>query len=176
MAEALRAGDEMATRAITTTESLLAALDSAAREMDETMPAAVERLDSRFAASKAVVVATKPELLALVTAAESTHDAIEAIAQVIADQRRNVDALTGTLLESLTSGRAKAARIFGLSLGTSVLPNVPSGDCSRNSRNAMPSASSARTAGMNTASALLSSAPCESPLGERRTAVRSAPA
>ena len=111
MAEALRAGDEMATRAITTTESLLAALDSAAREMDETMPAAVERLDSRFAASKAVVVATKPELLALVTAAESTHDAIEAIAQVIADQRRNVDALTGTLLESLTSGRAKADAI-----------------------------------------------------------------
>ena len=103
MAEALRAGDEMATRAITTTESLLAALDSAAREMDETMPAAVERLDSRFAASKAVVVATKPELLALVTAAESTHDAIGAIAQVIADQRRNV--------ESLTSGRAKADAI-----------------------------------------------------------------
>lgn len=111
MTEAMRAGDEMATRAISTTEALLVALDAASREMDETMPAAVDRLDSRFAASKAVVVATKPELLALVTAAESTHDAIEAIAQVIADQRRNVDTLTGTLLESLTSGRAKADAI-----------------------------------------------------------------
>ena len=111
MTEALRAGEEMATKAIGTTETLLAALDSAAREMDETMPAAVERLDSRFAASKAVVIATKPELLALVTAAESTHDAIEAIAQVIADQRRNVDTLTATLLETLTSGRAKADAI-----------------------------------------------------------------
>ncbi len=111
MTEALRAGDDMATRAIGTTESLLIALDSAAREMEETMPAAVDRLDSRFAASKSVVTATKPELLALVTAAESTHDAIEAIAQVIAEQRRNVEALTGTLLESLTAGRAKADAI-----------------------------------------------------------------
>ncbi|MFT3977616.1 MAG: hypothetical protein QM688_10950 [Sphingomonas bacterium] len=111
MTEALRAGDDMASRAIGTTESLLIALDSAAREMEETMPAAVDRLDSRFAASKSVVTATKPELLALVTAAESTHDAIEAIAQVIAEQRRNVEALTGTLLESLTAGRAKADAI-----------------------------------------------------------------
>lgn len=111
MTEALRAGEEMATRAIGTTETLLIALDSAAREIDETMPGAVDRLDARFAASRAIVTATKPELLALVTAAESTHDAIEAIAQVIADQRRNVDALSGTLLESLTSGRAKADAI-----------------------------------------------------------------
>jgi len=111
MSESLRAGEDMAARAIGTAETLLAALDSAAREMDETMPAAIERLDSRFTASRAVVTATKPELLALVTAAESTHDAIEAIAQVIADQRRNVDALTGTLLESLNSGRAKADAI-----------------------------------------------------------------
>lgn len=111
MTEALRAGEEMATRAIRTTETLLTALDAVSREMDETMPAAVERLDTRFTASRAAVSATKPELLALVTAAESTHDAIEAIAQVIADQRRNVDALTSTLLESLTTGRSKADAI-----------------------------------------------------------------
>lgn len=108
MTAALAAGDAMAGKAIATTETLLLALDSAAREIDETLPAAVDRLDAKIAAAKAVVVAAKPELLALVTAAESTHNAIEAVAQVIADQRRNVDTLTGTLLETLATGRSKA--------------------------------------------------------------------
>ena len=108
MTLALHAGDAMATKAIGTAESLLIALDAAAREIDETLPEAIDRLDSRVAASKNVVIAAKPELLALVTAAESTHGAIEAIAQVVAEQRVNVDQLTGTLLETLTSGRAKA--------------------------------------------------------------------
>ena len=108
MTQALAAGDAMATKAIGTTEALLVALDAAAREIDETLPAAVDRLDSRVVAAQQVVAAAKPELLALVTAAESTHSAIEAIAQVIADQRGNVDTLTGNLLETLTTGRAKA--------------------------------------------------------------------
>ena len=108
MTEALRAGDAMATRTIGTTESLLIALDAAAREIDETLPDALTRLDAKIAGSKQVVIAAKPELLALVTAAESTHDAIEAIAGVIAEQRRTLDQLSGTLLQTLTDGRAKA--------------------------------------------------------------------
>ncbi|WP_374943558.1 hypothetical protein [Sphingomonas sp.] len=108
MTEALRAGESMATRTIGTTESLLIALDSAAREIDETLPEALERLDDRVAQSKKVVAQAKPELLALVTAAESTHDAIEAIAGVIAEQRRTLDHLSGTLLDTLTAGRSKA--------------------------------------------------------------------
>lgn len=108
MTEALRAGDAMATRTIGTTESLLIALDAAAREIDETLPDALTRLDAKIAGSKQVVVAAKPELLALVTAAESTHDAIEAIAGVISEQRRTLDQLSGTLLQTLTEGRAKA--------------------------------------------------------------------
>ncbi|USU12894.1 hypothetical protein NF701_03275 [Sphingomonadaceae bacterium OTU29THOMA1] len=108
MTEALRAGDAMATRTIGTTESLLIALDAAAREIDETLPDALTRLDVKITASKQVVGAAKPELLALVTAAESTHDAIEAIAGVIAEQRRTVDQLSGTLLQTLSDGRAKA--------------------------------------------------------------------
>ena len=108
MTEALRTGDAMATRTIGTTESLLIALDAATREIDETLPDALDRLDTRVAASKAVVVQAKPELLALVTAAESTHDAIEAIAGVIADQRRTLDHLSSALLDTLTQGRIKA--------------------------------------------------------------------
>lgn len=108
MTEALRAGEAMASRTIGTTESLLIALDAAAREIDETLPDALARLDAKIASSKQVVVAAKPELLALVTAAESTHDAIEAIAGVIAEQRRTLDHLSGSLLQTLTEGRAKA--------------------------------------------------------------------
>ena len=108
MTEALRAGETMATRTIGTTESLLIALDAAAREIDETLPDALARLDERVAGSKAAVGAAKPELLALVTAAESTHDAIEAIAGVITEQRRVVDQLSGTLLQTLNEGRTKA--------------------------------------------------------------------
>ena len=108
MTEALKAGETLATRTIGTTESLLIALDAAAREIDETLPDALERLDAKVATSRGIVAASKPELLALVTAAESTHDAIEAIAGVIADQRRTLDHLSVTLLQTLTEGRAKA--------------------------------------------------------------------
>ncbi|QNA84282.1 hypothetical protein G4G27_10000 [Sphingomonas sp. So64.6b] len=108
MTEALRAGDVMALGVITRTEHLLTALDAAAREIDETMPDALARLDARVADSRRVVGEAKPELLALVTAAESTHDAIEAIAHVISGQRDTVEKLSGTLLETLTSGQIKA--------------------------------------------------------------------
>ncbi|MGI4731539.1 MAG: hypothetical protein ACRYFW_07310 [Janthinobacterium lividum] len=108
MTEALQAGDTMAGRAIGTAETLLTALDAATREIDETLPDALERLDARIGASQRIVAQSKPELLALVTAAESTQDAIEAIAQVIAGQRATVDQLSGTLLDTLTSGRSKA--------------------------------------------------------------------
>jgi len=108
MTEALRAGDDMAHRTIATTETLLVALDSAAREIDETMPAALGRLDTQVLASKSIVVSARPELLALVTAAESTHDAIEAIAGVIGEQRHVLDTLSTDLLNTLSTGRAKA--------------------------------------------------------------------
>jgi hypothetical protein len=108
MTGALEAGETMANRVIGTTETLLIALDAAAREIDETLPEALGRLDERMHASHHVVVQTKPELLALVAAAESTHEAIEAIADVIAEQRQTLETLSGSLIETLSSGRAKA--------------------------------------------------------------------
>ncbi|MGJ3628347.1 hypothetical protein AB5I41_17795 [Sphingomonas sp. MMS24-JH45] len=107
MARSLDSGSSAAERSIATAETLLTALDAAVREMDETISDAVERLESRVGQSRAVVTAAKPELLALVTAAESTHDAIEAVAQVVADQRKQVDALTG----SLATGREQVEDI-----------------------------------------------------------------
>lgn len=111
MTEALKTGEEMARATISTTEHLLLALDAAAREIDETLPDALARLDDRIAGSRRVVTEAKPELLALVTAAESTHDAIEAIAQVISGQRDLVDKLSGTMIATLNNGRIKADEI-----------------------------------------------------------------
>ncbi|CAN5519774.1 hypothetical protein BH09PSE4_BH09PSE4_10750 [soil metagenome] len=108
MTEALRQGDAMGRTVIGTAEEVLTSLDAAAREIDETLPEALTRLDARIADTRAVVAASKPELLALVTAAESTHTAIEAIADVIAGQRETVDELSSTLLETLNNGRDKA--------------------------------------------------------------------
>ena len=104
----LRTGDGVATSAISTAENLLLALDAAARELDETLPAALARLDARIADSRRGVGEVKPELVALVTAAESTHDAVDAIAQSIASQRETIDKLSGKLLETLDSGRTRA--------------------------------------------------------------------
>ncbi|MDN4631879.1 hypothetical protein QCD71_10165 [Sphingomonas sp. PsM26] len=108
MTEALRMGDTVAQTAIETTERLLLALDAAAREIDETLPDALTRLDSKVGDTRRHVGATKPELLALVTAAESTHDAIEAIAHVVATQHDTVEKLAGTLIDTLSDGKLKA--------------------------------------------------------------------
>lgn len=114
MTESLRVGDALAHDAIGTSERLLVALDAAAREIDETLPDALARLDARIGASRTVVASAKPELLSLVTAAESTHDAIEAIAEVIAGQRTTLDALSQTMAETLDAGRDKAEALGGM--------------------------------------------------------------
>lgn len=108
MTEAVRTGEATARGAIQTAEDLLTALDASAREIDETLPEALARLDARIADSRKVVAGAKPELLALVTAAESTHDAIEAIADVVQKQRDTLAKTQQSLLETLDSGSDKA--------------------------------------------------------------------
>lgn len=111
MTEALNVGEATARKVINTSEDLLTSLDAAAREIDETLPEALARLDARITASRGVVASAKPELLSLVTAAESTHDAIEAIAQVIQMQRTTLDQLSRLLNDALATGRERAAAI-----------------------------------------------------------------
>lgn len=108
MTEALNQGDSTALRVISTSENLLIALDASAREIDETLPDALARLDARIVASRQIVASAKPELLALVTAAESTHDAIEAIADVVSQQRDTLAKTQASLLETLDTGGDRA--------------------------------------------------------------------
>lgn len=111
MSEALRTGDQLARKAIGTSEDLLTALDASAREIDETLPEALARLDERIGASRKIVAGAKPELLALVTAAESTHDAIEAIADVVSKQRDTLAKTQASLLDTLAAGSEQAASL-----------------------------------------------------------------
>lgn len=111
MSEALRTGDQLARKVIGTSEDLLTALDASAREIDETLPEALARLDDRIATSRKFVSGAKPELLALVTAAESTHDAIEAIADVVSQQRDTLAKTQASLLETLATGSEQAASL-----------------------------------------------------------------
>ncbi len=111
MTETLKVGDETARRVIATAEDLLTALDSSAREIDETMPEALGRLEERIGTTRAVIAGAKPELLALVTAAESTHDAIEAIADVVSRQRETLIKTQAALIETLDSGHEKTDQL-----------------------------------------------------------------
>jgi hypothetical protein len=114
MSEALRTGDQLARKVIGTSEDLLTALDASAREIDETLPEALSRLDARITASRKIVSGAKPELLALVTAAESTHDAIEAIADVVSQQRDTLAKTQASLLDTLAAGSEQAASLGGI--------------------------------------------------------------
>ncbi|WP_448657473.1 hypothetical protein ACPVPU_08380 [Sphingomonas sp. CJ99] len=118
MNRTLETGDATARTVIATSESLLIALDAAAREVDETLPDALARLDHRIADSRRIVGEAKPELLALVTAAESTHDAIEAIAGVIATQRDTLAALSQHLLETLDTGHDRISGVRAIADAT----------------------------------------------------------
>ncbi|MEO6198539.1 MAG: hypothetical protein ABIO68_01180 [Sphingomicrobium sp.] len=111
MTEALRTGETAAENAISTTETLLTGLDAVAREMDETLPASLARLDAKITEGRRTVGEAKPELLALVTAAESTRDAIAAIADSLQEQRKMVDGLSATLLDSIDAGEERSAAI-----------------------------------------------------------------
>lgn len=109
MTVALVTGNSAATQAVGTAESLLIALDAATREMDETLAGAIVRLDGKLEATRTLIGATRPELLALVSASESTHVAAEAVAATIAEQRRDAESVTATLNDGLSAGREKAA-------------------------------------------------------------------
>ena len=104
MRDAMTGGDAVAQATMQTAEGLLTALDAATREIDETLPEALGRLDARVGDSRRIVGAAKPELLALVTAAESTHGAIEAINEVVATQRDTLVKLSAALVEALGTG------------------------------------------------------------------------
>lgn len=108
MTGSMRNGEATARAVIATSEDLLTALDAAARELDETMPAALERLDGRIQGSRTGIAAAKPELLGLVTAAEATQEAVAAIAGTVAEQQSRLAQGREALAETLATAAGQA--------------------------------------------------------------------
>ncbi len=111
LAASVGKGNGAAVKAIGTAETLLIALDAATREIDETLAGALTRLDARLSTTRQLIGTARPELLALVTASESTHVAVEAVAATIAEQRRDAETVAATLNDGLAAGREKASAL-----------------------------------------------------------------
>ena len=111
MTRTLGAGGDLAARVIATAETLLTSLDAATREIDETLPQALARLDARIGESRGAMASAKPELLTLVTAAEQTHDAVEAMSRLVSGQRTTVDRLSLLMADTLNLSRKRADEI-----------------------------------------------------------------
>ncbi|WP_375398282.1 hypothetical protein [uncultured Sphingomonas sp.] len=90
-------GDMAARAMIETTDRLVVALDAAAREIDETLPAAMQRLDAHVAASGEIAARTRPDIESLLGTGTAARDTVQAVAQVIADQRAALDHLAAAL-------------------------------------------------------------------------------
>lgn len=114
MTAALKSGDGAAASAMATVEQLLLALDSAARDIDETLPKALTRLDARIAESRATIFRATPDLLELVSAAESTQEKVATIADTIVAQRDAMGGLATTLMTALAEGEDKASALGGI--------------------------------------------------------------
>ncbi|MBB5709075.1 hypothetical protein [Sphingomonas xinjiangensis] len=109
ISDELRTGDHLARTVIATSDELLTALDASAREIDETLPQALARLDDRINATRQAIGATQPELLAMVDTAEATLRDVGRIGALVAKQREVVGQTQSLLLETLEAGSDKAA-------------------------------------------------------------------
>jgi hypothetical protein len=82
MERALSSGNKTAEQLIAHSERLLLALDSSVREMEETYPAALTRLDGRVEDTRKLLAGTEPEL-----------EKMEAIAQAVLGRTQETDEL-----------------------------------------------------------------------------------
>ncbi|MCD2323746.1 hypothetical protein LQ953_06920 [Sphingomonas sp. IC-56] len=111
VSDELRTGDHLARTVIATSDELLTALDASAREIDETLPQALARLDARIAATRQAIGGTQPELLALVGSAEATQHQVERIAAMVVEQRDALARAQASLIETLETGGNRAAAV-----------------------------------------------------------------
>lgn len=91
LSDALKRGTGIADALIGRTETLMTALDATTREIDETLPAAFDRLDQRAQTSQEVVARTSPEVEALERNAAAALDRLMEAEALLAKQREILD-------------------------------------------------------------------------------------
>jgi rRNA-processing protein FCF1 len=121
LTDALVAGDQSSELLIKRAEGLLLALDSGVRELDESVPSAIARVEERITALRARIAETMPGIESVETVAQSVAGRLEDSAKLsanhaatlddalarsqtaLADQRVQVEALAGAIAEASDS-------------------------------------------------------------------------
>jgi hypothetical protein len=90
MDEALRGGNDTAERLIARSETLLLAIDSGVREMDETFPLAFSRLDDRVVQTRRLLADASPEVEKLEAVSEAILGRTQEVEELLRDQTRKL--------------------------------------------------------------------------------------
>jgi hypothetical protein len=128
---ALAGGSDSANSLVERVESLMTALDAAAREIDETMPAAYARLDAKAQESMATVSAAAPVFEEI---SEKATTALERLAEADEMLSRQHQALAS--MSSLSVGHLEESRKTADALSTSIA--AATNDAERLAQSAAP--------------------------------------
>lgn len=108
LGETLKAGGTSAEALIRQAETLLVALDASAREIDETLPIAYQRLQDTAEASRTAARAVMPEVEAIETASSAALARLKEAEQLVSQQREEVARFVDTAGAALSDSRATA--------------------------------------------------------------------
>jgi hypothetical protein len=114
MAKTLESGGGLADSLKLKAEDLLVALESNAREIDETMPESIRRLDARIADTRAALSPLGREVDALVGPTERTRDAAAALAAIVAEQRAELAGVEQSVVTRLAESQGHAEQLSAL--------------------------------------------------------------
>ncbi len=107
----LATGKATADALINRTEGLMTALDASVREIDETLPAAFDRLDVKAEASQAKMAHAGPVMSQIERDASSALDRLIEAESLISKQRASLDAMVGDTDKRLNATRDAAAKL-----------------------------------------------------------------
>lgn len=106
--ETLNAGGTSAEALIRQAETLLVALNASAREIDETLPLAYQRLQQTAEASQTAARGVLPEMAAIETASMSALERLQEAEALVAKQREQIMQFVETAGTALSDSRATA--------------------------------------------------------------------
>ena len=107
----LQSGATSADTLIARTETLMTALDASVREIDDTLPAALNRLETKADASRAKVAEAGPVVAQIERDASAALDRLIEAEALIAKQRASLDAMAGETDSRLLASRDAAAQL-----------------------------------------------------------------
>jgi chromosome segregation ATPase len=111
LSTALAGAGDAADGFIARSESLLTALDASAREIDETLPAALARLDNYASASRERIDAMKPSVGEIEKGATSALDRLAQTERLLQQQREAIELFGQAADRQLQAGRKSATEL-----------------------------------------------------------------